>query len=61
MREVRRYLWNVESTEGEDNKADLASKGAILYSPRYAKESLDAAIGVLIDRFGFYIKRDPNR
>ena len=54
-KEIRHYLWNGEAPSGEKDQADKATEDEILYSPKYSNERYDAVIGVLIDRFGYYM------
>ena len=53
-RVVRNYLRNSEAPDGENSQAASASEGELLYSPKYSNERYDAAIVVLMDRFGYY-------
>ena len=54
-KEVRRYLWRGTNPDGESTDPDLVSDDELMYSEKYRNERMEAATGILIDRFGFYM------
>ena len=53
--EIRKYLWHGEAGDENSETSDLVSDQQLMYADRYKEERINAATGILTDRFGFYL------
>ena len=53
--EIRKYLWHGEAGDQDADPSDLVSDHQLMYADRYKEERINAATGVLTDKFGFYL------
>ena len=54
-KEIRKYLWHGEAGDEDTDPSDLVSDQELMYAARYKEQRINAATGILTDRFGFYL------
>ena len=48
-------MWKGTNPDGTGIDPDKVGDDELMFSERYSKERIEAASGILIDRFGFYL------
>ena len=53
--DIRKYLWHGEAGEEGVDPSDMVSDLSLMYADKFKEQRINAATGILTDRFGFYL------